>query len=492
MTANVLSIAGTDPSGGAGLLADIKTFGALGVYGMGAITAMTVQNTVGVTGIHRPPAEILAQQLDALAADIRIDAVKLGMLFDAELIEVVRAWLAAQDIPIVVLDPVMVATSGDRLLLPEAQKAIVELAKTVTVITPNVPELAVLSTTLGMACDLGEDFEAVLDQAKYVAQTTGAYVVAKGGHLPGGQVQDALVAPDGQVDQIRGPRVDTTNTHGTGCSLSSALAALAAKDVHQGEALSWRSVLARAKHWMTLSLLGAEDLEVGKGHGPISHFASLWATGGTEPRLNGDQILSLWWDRIEALRAEIDMLDFVQRLGDGTLETDRFITYQVQDALYLSTYSRVLAQASALAPKRDAQAFWAKGANECIEVEMTLHDSWIPAGYGDEPMDEVTTGYTNHLLSRAQLGNYGELIAAILPCYWLYQDIGDRLHAKNHANHPFNNWLAMYGDVTFAQATLLARAYVVEALDAASDAERDRMWTAFYESCLWEKYFFDR
>lgn len=490
--ANVLSIAGVDPSGGAGIFADLKAFSALGVYGMGAVTALTAQNTQGVEGIHRPPAEFLAQQLEVLAKDVRIDAVKIGMLFDAEIIEVVRTFLTEQQIPIVVLDPVMVATSGDRLLVPEAEEALAALANLATVVTPNTPELAVLATCLGTPTEPANTFDDAIAQAKMVAAAAKTAVLAKGGHLHGGSVCDAMVTPEGTVTTLRGPRVDTANTHGTGCSMSAALAALAAKDVVEGRSLDWDSVLARAKHWMTISLVAADTLTVGKGHGPIHHFAAQWAEAGTEPRLSGDQLLDLWWDRIATLRQEIDDLDFVRALGDGTLATDRFVAYQVQDALYLSTYSRVLAAASSLAPDRDAQAFWAKGANECIEVEMTLHDSWIPEGEGDQPMDDVTMGYTNHLLSRAQLGHYGELIAAILPCYWLYQDIGDRLVERNHPEHTFHTWLAMYGDPAFAEATLLAKTYVAKALDAASDDDRARMWQAFWESCVWEWRFFDR
>lgn len=490
--ANVLSIAGTDPSGGAGLSADFKTFGALGVYGMGAVTALVAQNTQGVKEIHRPPVAFLNAQLSGVDEDVRIDAVKIGMLFDAEIIEAVAAWLDRINPAIVVLDPVMVATSGDALLLPEAEEALVALVAKASVVTPNIPELAVLCRRLGREVSPAENVDQAIEQAVFVAQTTGTLVVAKGGHVRGGQVVDSLVMPDGQVHQYRGPRVDTTNTHGTGCSLSSALAALAAKDVVEGREVDYKSVLARAKHWMTTALIGADDLDVGKGHGPIHHFAFQWAAAGTEPRLNGDQLVNLWWDRIAQLRDDIDGLDFVRALGEGTLNQDRFIAYQVQDAMYLSAYSRVLASASALAPDRDAQAFWAKGANECIEVEMTLHDSWIPEGAADVPMDEVTTGYTNHLLSRAQLGNYGELVAAILPCYWLYQDIGDRLEAKNHPEHTFNSWLAMYGDPAFAEATIIAKSLVARALDEATDAERKVMWHAFYESCLWEYRFFDR
>lgn len=490
--ANVLSIAGVDPSGGAGIFADLKAFGALGVYGMGAVTALTAQNTQGVEGIHHPPAEFLAQQLDVLAKDVRIDAVKIGMLFDAEIIGVVRDWLTEHNIPIVVLDPVMVATSGDRLLLPEAEEALADLASLASVVTPNTPELAVLSTRLGNPAESARSFDDAITQATFVAKETNTVVLAKGGHLDGGSVCDAIINPDGQVNTLRGPRVDTKNTHGTGCSLSSALAALAAKDMAEGRALDWDSVLARAKHWMTISLVAADTLKVGKGHGPIHHFAAQWREAGTEPRLGGDQLLDLWWDRIASLRKEIDNLDFVRALGEGTLATDRFVAYQVQDALYLSTYSRVLAAASSLAPERQAQSFWAKGANECIEVEMTLHDSWIPEGEGNQPMDEVTKGYTNHLLSRAQLGHYGELIAAILPCYWLYQDIGDRLVERNRPDHPFYNWLAMYGDPAFAEATILAKTHVAKALDAAPDEDRERMWQAFWESCIWEWRFFDR
>ncbi|WP_336249596.1 bifunctional hydroxymethylpyrimidine kinase/phosphomethylpyrimidine kinase [Stomatohabitans albus] len=490
--ANVLSIAGTDPSGGAGLFADLKSFSALGVYGMGAITALTAQNTQGVAGIHRPSQTFLAQQLNVLADDVRIDAVKTGMLFDTDIIEVVAAWLDRTNPPIVVLDPVMVATSGDALLQPEAEDALTNVVSQATVITPNIPELAVLASRLGEQVSPATTIDEALAQAVTVANSTGTLVVAKGGHVPGGQVVDALVMPDGTITQFHGPRVDTNNTHGTGCSLSSAMAALAAKDVIDGRNLDWKAVLARAKHWMTVSLLAADELSVGNGHGPIHHFAYQWAQAGTEPRLNGDQLLSLWWDRIGQLRKDIDALDFVRALGDGTLAQERFITYQIQDALYLSTYARVLASAAAIAPDRSAQAFWAKGANECIEVEMTLHDAWIPEGSENTPMDAVTTGYTNHLLSRAQLGHYGELIAAILPCYWLYQDIGDRLTAHNHPDHTFHNWLTMYGDPAFAEATLQAKTLVVDALDAASDTDRKRMWEAFYESCIWEYRFFDR
>lgn len=490
--ANVLTVAGTDPTGGAGIGADLKTFGALGTYGMSVFAALVAQNTQGVQDVHRPPVSFLAHQLRCVSEDVRTDAVKFGMLFDAEVIATVSAWLADNPIPIVVLDPVMVATSGHRLLVPEAETALTELAKSSSIVTPNIPELAVMVTHLGKAVDPAVSIDDAIDQGMFLATTAKTHVVVKGGHLDGVTVVDALVTPEGEVTRLTGPRVDTPHTHGTGCSLSAALAALAAKDVAEGRELDWASVLTRAKHYMTLSLVGASRLQVGKGRGPIQHFAYLWDAAGTEPRLTGAQLVDLWWARIQELRDKIDDLEFVRQLGDGTLSKDRFVQYQVQDALYLGTYSRVLAQASALAPERGAQAFWAKGANECIEVEMTLHDSWIPEGAADVPMDATTTGYTNHLLAYAQLGRYPELIASILPCYWLYQDIGDRLVERNHPDHTFHSWLAMYGDPAFAEATIMARHYVAEALDTATDAQREAMWQAFWESCVWEWRFFDR
>jgi hydroxymethylpyrimidine kinase/phosphomethylpyrimidine kinase len=214
----VLSIAGTDPTGGAGIQADLKAIAANGGYGMAVVTALVAQNTQGVRAVHLPPVEFLNQQLDAVSDDVQIDAVKIGMLATAEVIDAVRTWLERVRPPVVVLDPVMVATSGDRLLDKTAEAALLSLAALAQVVTPNVPELAILAGE-----PEARDWGTVLEQARRVAERHGTAVLAKGGHLAGDRVPDALVDASG-VRELPGVRIATANTHGTGCSLSAALA----------------------------------------------------------------------------------------------------------------------------------------------------------------------------------------------------------------------------------------------------------------------------
>jgi hydroxymethylpyrimidine kinase/phosphomethylpyrimidine kinase len=265
----VLSIAGTDPTGGAGIHADLKSIAANGGYGMAAVTALVAQNTRGVRSIHVPPPAFLAEQLDAVSDDVEIDAVKIGMLFDSDIVAVVQDWLARVRPPRVVLDPVMIAASGDTLLAPDAVEAVRALVAHVDLVTPNMPELAAL---------LGEPpatrWPDVLDQARRLAASHGVRVLAKGGHLAGAHSPDALVGPDGTTTDFATARVDTRNTHGTGCSLSSAVATLR---VRTG---AWEAALEEAKRWLTASIAAADDLHVGAGNGPVSHFAQLWEAAG--------------------------------------------------------------------------------------------------------------------------------------------------------------------------------------------------------------------
>jgi hydroxymethylpyrimidine/phosphomethylpyrimidine kinase len=265
----VLSIAGTDPTGGAGVQADLKSIAANGGYGMAVVTALVAQNTRGVRSIHVPPPAFLAEQLDAVSVDVEIDAVKIGMLFDSDIVAVVRDWLVRVRPPRVVLDPVMIAASGDTLLAPDAVEAVRALVAHVDLVTPNMPELAAL---------LGESpatrWPDVLDQARRLADAHGVRVLAKGGHLAGPHSPDALVGPDGGTTEFATARVDTRNTHGTGCSLSSAVATLRVR------VDSWEVAVEAAKRWLTASIAAADDLHVGEGNGPVSHFAQLWAAGG--------------------------------------------------------------------------------------------------------------------------------------------------------------------------------------------------------------------
>ena len=257
----VLSIAGTDPTGGAGIHADLKSFEAAGAYGMAVVTALVAQNTQGVRSIHTPPVSFLQEQLECVKDDVLVDALKVGMLGSVPITETVSQFVASlpEGVP-VVCDPVMVASSGDRLLEPEAERAVQELARRCTVVTPNLPELAVLA---------GVAEPQTLDEAIAVAtewaRENNTWVVVKGGHLDGEHADNATVSPEGQVKRVPCPRVATKNTHGTGCSLSSALAARLGAGDSLDDALTW------ATAWLHEAITHADELQVGTGHGPIDH-----------------------------------------------------------------------------------------------------------------------------------------------------------------------------------------------------------------------------
>jgi len=260
-----LSIAGSDPSGGAGIQADLKTFSALGVYGTSVITALTAQNTVGVTGVHVVPTDFVTQQLETLVADVRLDAIKIGMLANAGIIGAIGDFLGRHPHEHVVLDPVMVATSGDRLLDDDAIAAMRDLIPLASLITPNLAEAAALLDTRAARSLADMRLHAI------ALQEIGANrVLIKGGHLNDGpEAVDLLLDVDGEA-LLRAARVDTVNTHGTGCTLSSALAAL------RPQRDSWLEAAFDAKSWLTAALTAADVLEIGHGHGPVNHFHEFW------------------------------------------------------------------------------------------------------------------------------------------------------------------------------------------------------------------------
>ncbi len=490
-TPRVLSIAGSDPSGGAGIQADLKSIAANGGYGMAAITALTVQNTRGVRDVHVPPRAFLRAQLDALSEDIVIDAVKVGMLADAGIVAEVAAWLRAVRPATVVVDPVMVATSGDRLLDAAAETAVRDLLPLADVVTPNLPELAVLT---------GEpeagSWGAALAQARRLAAAADVRVLVKGGHLPGPAAPDALVDAGGTLAEFSGDRIDTDATHGTGCSFSSALATRRARGA------GWAEAVAESRAWLRESIRAGAGLDVGRGHGPIDHFAGLWSRGGLETAPTMDEIRAEWWADIATVRADIDALPFVRTLADGTLPDAAFRFYLAQDALYLRDYARLLAEASRLAPTSAEQDFWARGASGAIAGELALHASWLTPEEGiaastfSARPEPATTAYLDHLGSVAFAGDYAELIAAILPCYWLYADLGTRLHAGELGEraldpaHPYASWLSTYADPVFAEATREAIVLVTRAAAASDAATRERMRAAFVRSAEHERAFF--
>ena len=256
-----LTIAGSDSSGGAGIQADLKSFAALGVYGASVITALTAQNTRGVTGIHQVPADFVTAQIDAVFGDLDIRAVKIGMVADLAVIDAIAAGLRKWAPTHIVLDPVMVATSGDRLLAAEAVDALrTKLIPLASLITPNMPEAAALLNE-----SIAADEAAIESQGKRLLAMGCPAVLIKGGHGQGAESIDYLVTGSGTI-ALAAPRIATQNTHGTGCSLSSAIAAGLAK----GEDME--TAVRNAKAWVSAAIAAADRLGVGHGHGPIHHF----------------------------------------------------------------------------------------------------------------------------------------------------------------------------------------------------------------------------
>ena len=256
-----LTIAGSDSSGGAGIQADLKTFAALGVYGASVITALTAQNTLRVSGIHQVPAEFVTAQIDAVFSDLAVGAVKIGMVAQLDNIDAIAAGLKRWSPKHVVLDPVIVATSGDRLLASEAIEALrSKLIPCASIITPNLPEAAALLDE-----PVAESEAAVEHQGKRLLAMGCRAVLIKGGHGEGAESIDYLIDPQG-TRALAAPRVATKNTHGTGCSLSSAIAAGLAK----GEGLE--TAVGNAKAWISAAISAADRFSVGHGHGPIHHF----------------------------------------------------------------------------------------------------------------------------------------------------------------------------------------------------------------------------
>jgi hydroxymethylpyrimidine/phosphomethylpyrimidine kinase len=265
MTPIAVTIAGSDSGGGAGIQADLKTFSALGVYGASVITALTAQNTKGVTGIHDAPPEFITAQIDAVYSDLNVSATKIGMLSHPATIAAVAAGLDRHGQTKVVLDPVMVATSGDKLLRPEAVESLRRLLiPKAMVITPNLPEAAAL---LDSPIARGE--AAMREQAQRLLSLGAKAVLIKGGHDDGAESVDLLVEPN-SVTRLAAGRVPTKNTHGTGCTLSSAVAAGLAKGLPLADAVR------AAKDYVTAAIGAADRLAIGAGHGPVHHFHRWW------------------------------------------------------------------------------------------------------------------------------------------------------------------------------------------------------------------------
>ncbi len=523
----VLSIAGTDPTGGAGIQADLKSIMASHGFGMCVTTDLVAQNTCGVREVYTPPTSFLRAQLEAVFDDVHIDAVKLGMLGDKPYIELVRDWLESHPVPVIVLDPVMVATSGDRLLKQSAEEALRQFAAKADIITPNIPELAVLceqqpATSFTEACA----------QARRWAADNNTVVIVKGGHLTGTDAGNTAVFPDGTEIHVPSPRVDTSTTHGTGCSLSSSLAARVGLALREGKKLEDHETVAEAlswtTHWLNEAIAHGADLHVGKGHGPVNHAARQYrmeldssATPWEHMKINERDLDGMkpetcvvpahsvarkpwiaaagkWTAALWNASADVDnnimRMPFIQALGDGSLDEDLFDFYLNQDAEYLKRYSRALAACGAKAHDDKARVHWSSSSAGCIEAESELHRGWFKkTGQPMQPVcSPVTLAYVNHLLASTFGEDYVVAAASVLPCYWLYEEVGHVLAAALKPGNPYYDWIEMYSSEGFDACVRTAIECVEDAFEKASPEQRVRAAQAYMTSCVYEYDFFNQ
>lgn len=513
----VLSIAGTDPSGGAGTAADMKSITAAGGYGMTVVTSVVAQNTHGVRDQHFPPQSVLRNQLEAVSDDVTIDAIKTGMLGTVATIATVSNWLDEHPPTFLVVDPVMIASSGDRLLQQDAEAAMIEFCRRATVVTPNIDELAVLTGQ-----DHIGDRDTALVHAKRWAAETGASVVVKTGHLDVRSVSNTWISPNGIVAEIPATRVETTSTHGTGCSLAAALATRLGAGDDPTVALGWSTA------WLHEAITHGAALDVGSGHGPVDHahrsrrlqtagMATPWfpesavptalesvegfrahqrevASDEQDPIVPAVKAAGPWtqalWTSAQPIIGEIEKNSFVRQLQDGSLPGSAFEFYLAQDALYLQQYARALASLAAASTEHSAQVFWSQGAANVPAVEARLHRSRLQTQHGAVP-SPITAAYTNFLLATTLGSPRAVGAAAVLPCYWLYAQTGTSLPEVDE-DHPYADWLSTYAGARFVESTQQALQQVEAEFTAATPQMRAQAARAFLTACKHELEFFSQ
>ncbi|KAJ3243101.1 hypothetical protein HDU78_000795 [Chytriomyces hyalinus] len=540
----VLTVAGSDSGGGAGIQADLKTVTSLGCYGSSAVTALTAQNTIGVQGVHGCPAGFVQQQMESVLTDIGTDAIKTGMLFSREIVEVVANQISQFGVKNVVVDPVMVATSGDTLLASEAVNAVIKfLLPLATVLTPNVPEAEVLcaalhglkkseagkaETTPGtsdtdVAGNSAGKIESVADMrraARFLHSAGAQSVLIKGGHLPlkadaasdtsevgvrtvrlvssatsdptGLSVVDVLF--DGaEFVEFWKPFVNTSNTHGTGCTLSAAIAAYLASGKPVVEAVEGGLIY--------VSNAISTSISIGKGHGPLNHLHLM--KPALAPANKANFVSMLKNSCVSEWEQYIDH-KFVRGLADGTLDTESFKYYIRQDYIYLLHYARGYALAAFKEQTMEGIAQAAQIAlgivREATDVHVKYCESWGISHKELIATKEATANmsYTRFFLEKGMSGDRLDLYVAMAPCLIGYGEIGLKLmndpNTKREGN-PYWAWIQNYGEADFQAAVqageeLLERLYE-ETVPVSNTVRLEQLCENFRQATLLEVKFWD-
>lgn len=429
-----LTIAGSDSSGGAGIQADIKTMTMNGVYAMSAVTALTAQNTTGVTGILESSPEFLRQQLDAVFTDIFPDSVKIGMVSSSGLIKTIAERLKFYGAKNIVVDPVMVSTSGSRLIDENAVETLVnELLPIALVTTPNIPEAEILS---GIKINNHDD---MLNAAKIINSKYHCAVLLKGGHDVN-DANDLLFSGEDNFKWFYGKRINTQNTHGTGCTLSSAIASNLAKG------FSLEDSVGRAKEYISGAL--AAMLDLGKGSGPMKHAFNL-----TGKFSESQTLVERLKSSVSDVWPEYNNHPFVKGMENGTLDKNKFKRYIIQDYLYLNEYSKVFAIGAAKAESLETMKLFASVISAIANVEMDIHKGYMgKLGVSEEDIADAkreleNLSYTSYMLRVAYEEGEAEILAAILSCALSYEDIAKTMLKNNPdatENNFYGHWIECY------------------------------------------------
>lgn len=524
----ILSIAGTDPSGGAGMQADLKSIAAAGGYGMGVVTALVAQNTQGVRSVHTPDTAFLKEQLAAVVDDVEIDAVKIGMLGSREIVEVITEWVRENKPQNVVLDPVIIATSGDRLLDDDALSALQELISQVDIITPNVPELALLAGQ-SPACD----YEELLAQASALAEERHITVIAKTGHLSGDEAGNAIAFPDGTSAFASCPRIDTKNTHGTGCSLSSALATRIGAGNSLADALNWTT------RWLNESIRYADELNVGHVRGPIDHghrarrmeraamvrpplltghFAERVdlpetnlsvSTSDSTPAVENLQLKSFFgqemsippagphtaklWDLISDVIEDIDEFPSLSALGSGNLDNNSARLLLTQEIWYLRNIFPAMSMLSIRATEPQDQILWSSIAQDCLVRCLDLNDESLGLPHADiEKIDP--TGPSRALLdahlSASAFNSYAVAASTMVAELWIVAELMLKTPDRPEVVSSAEAWIDTYSDDAFLDSAQLAVVALERALSEVSRAEQLKARAVFRRAAEHERDYF--
>ncbi|KAH9872003.1 hypothetical protein J1614_006263 [Plenodomus biglobosus] len=502
MTANrILVIAGSDSSGGAGLEADQKVIAAHGCYAMTATTALTAQNTLGVQDVHRTPPEFVRKQINAVCEDVGVDVVKTGMLASTETIEMVADAFRRYNVTTTVVDPVMVSTSGSQLLLEDAVSTLIEkLLPLTTILTPNLSEALLLLKTAGIPTKDPENVDDMVAIATHIHKLGPTWVLLKGGHLPltrGRLVSKSkeerevvlnVLVGEGGVHLMESEYLHSRNTHGTGCSLASAIACNIAVGMSMPKAVK------KANLYIEAGIKTSTGL--GQGNGPINHFHSMFVLP-----FSPGSFISYLLDRedVQVPWKEYTEHAFVQQVGEGTLPLEKFMYYLVQDYLFLVQFARATALS---AYKSSSLADIGQSVQQVVTLqeEIKLHIEFCRE-YGlseddiiREEEDQATTAYTRYVLDVGQSQDWLALQVALLPCLIGYGAIAKRLYedpSTVRIGSKYWKWIEQYVAAEYREAMMRGSDLIEKHAVKLSPSRVEELAQIFIHATNMERGFWD-